>query len=397
MAVQALPGAHRLWSFPAVVSLMEFVHGGLLFVLLPVYLRGQLGLPLGIVGLALSLYGLTDLALKVPAGWLVDRTGSRTALLVATVLSLVSLGVLSRAGAVWTVLLGCAIHGAGASPLWPAAVSGATGRAGQRGFAMGQIFTAWLSGTGLGAATTAGILSIAPGAAFGLLATAVVCAAAITAAVLPAGRASGRRMVAPAQVVAALRHVFRRLHLLALGMFLQTFAGGMLVPVLVPYARDVLHLSHAQLILLLTAGPGLTVLLLIPLGRLADRLGPRRVVGGGVVLAPLALWAVPSCSGVWCLAPLAAALGAGYALVLPAWNAVLLERVPQTGRGIILSLIMALEGLGAALGPAAGGRVADLQGPAAPFRAAAIAFGVAAVLFHLWQRRAPRRLEPAAP
>ncbi len=390
--MQSLPGTRRLWGYPAVVSLIEFVHGGLLFVLLPVHLRGQLGLPLGIVGLALSIYGLTDLALKVPAGWLVDRAGSRAALLVATILSLVSLGVLSRAGAVWTVLLGCAIHGAGSSPVWPAAVSGATGRAGQRGLAMGQIFTAWLSGTGLGAATIAGMLSAGSNAAFVVLGGAALSAAAVTLAVVPGGRATRRRAAAPAHVVAIIGRAVRRLHLLALGMFLQTFAGGMLVPVLVPYARDVLHLSHAQLILLLTAGPGLTVLLLIPLGRLADRLGPRRVVGGGVILAPLVLWAVPSCGVVWCLAPLAAALGAGYALVLPAWNAVVLDRVPQQGRGVVLSFVMALEGLGAALGPAAGGRVADLQGPAVPFRAAALALAAAAVLYHVWRRQGTRGL-----
>ncbi len=396
MAVQALPATHRLWSYPAVVSLMEFVHGGLLFVLLPVYLRGQLGLPLGIVGVALTIYGLTDLALKVPAGWLVDRAGSRTALLIATILSLVSLGVLSRAGAAWTVFLGCAIHGAGASSVWPAAVSAAARRRGERGLAMGQIFTAWLSGTGLGAATIAGMLSIGSQAAFAVLAGATLTAAAVTLAAVPGGRAGGRRAAAPAYAAAVIGRAVGRLHLLALGMFLQTFAGGMLVPVLVPYARDVLHLSHAQLILLLTAGPGLTVLLLIPLGRLADRLGPRRVVGGGVILAPLALWAIPSCGAVWCLAPLAAALGAGYALVLPAWNAVLLDRVPQQGRGVVLSFVMALEGLGAALGPAAGGRVADLQGPAVPFRGAALAFAAAAVLYHVWRRLGTRRVESLA-
>jgi MFS family permease len=178
-------------------------------------------------------------------------------------------------------------------------------------------------------------------------------------------------------------------------MFLQTFAGGMLVPVLTPYARDVLHLSRAELILLLTAGPGLTVLLLITIGRQADRLGPLRIVGVGILLAPLVLWTVPACGVVWCLAPLTAALGVGYALVLPAWNAVLLERVPQQGRGTILGLIMALEGLGAALGPTAGGWIADVQGLAAPFRSAAIVFAAAAVLFHLWWRTGARRPAPA--
>jgi MFS family permease len=375
---------------------MEFVHGGLLLVLLPVQLRGELGLPLSTVGLALSAYGLADLGFKIPAGWFVDRAGSKRAFLVAMVLSFASLLFLSQATAPWMIILGCVLHGAGASPVWPAAISGATARTEQRGQVMGQIFTAWLGGTGLGAAVTAGLLGIGGRGAFGLLAGVVLLAAVLTLAAVPAGRVMDTHAVPLAQASAAIRHVARRLHLLALGMFLQTFAAGMLVPVLVPYARDVLRLSHAELILLLTVGPGLTVLLLIPLGRLADRLGSQRVVGAAVLLAPLALWAVPACGVVWCLAPLTAALGAGYALVLPAWNAVLLGRVPQQGRGMILGLIMALEGLGAALGPTAGGRIADLQGPAAPFRAAALVFGAAAILFHLWRRRQAHGLEVAA-
>lgn len=385
----------RAWSYPAVVSLIEFVHGGLLLVLLPVHLRGQLGLPLGSVGLALSAYGLADLGLKVPSGWLVDRVGSRMALLVASALSLVSLLALSQATTLWMVFVGCAVHGAGASPVWPAAVFGATARSQARGHAMGQIFTAWLAGTGLGAAFTAGLLVTGASTAFGLLAAVVLLAGLITFVAAPTGRAASTHAVIIPQAAAAVREVAQRLHLLAFGMFLQTFAGGMLVPILTPYARDVLQLSRAELILLLTAGPGLTVLLLIPLGRLADHMGPQRIVGLGVLLAPLVLWTVPACGVVWCLAPLTAALGAGYALVLPAWNAVLLERVPEQGRGTILGLIMALEGLGAALGPAAGGWVADQQGLAAPFRSAAIVFAGAAVLFHLWVRQRPRKRAPA--
>jgi len=395
--VRSVGASARAWSYPAVVSLLEFVHGGLLLVLVPVYLRSQLALPLGTVGLALSAYGLADLALKVPAGWFVDRFGSRFALLVASALSFLSLLALSQATAPWMIFLGCAIHGAGASPVWPAAVFGATARSKERGHVMGQIFTAWLGGTGLGAAFTAGLLVVGAREAFGLLGLAVLLAGVVTFVAAPTGRAGSSHAVALPQAAAAARVVIRRLHLLAVGMFLQTFAGGMLVPVLTPYARDVLHLTRVELIVLLTAGPGLAVLLLIPLGRLADRLGPLRVVGGGVLLAPLVLWTVPACGVVWCLAPLTAALAAGYALVLPAWNAVLLDRVPQQGRGTILGLIMALEGLGAALGPTAGGWIADVQGLAAPFRSAAVVFGVAAIIFHLWWRAGSGRRAHAVP
>lgn len=106
-------------TYFAVIGLMEFVRGGLLLVLLPTHLREQLHLSLGTVGFALSAFALTELSLKLPAGMLVDRAGRRVALIGGMVLSMAALLLLSRSQTVGLILLGAALFGAGAAPIWP--------------------------------------------------------------------------------------------------------------------------------------------------------------------------------------------------------------------------------------------------------------------------------------
>lgn len=246
---------------------------------------------------------------------------------------------------------------------------------------MGGVFTAWLAGTGLGAASTAQLLAVGTSVAFIVLMAAASLALLVVITLLPSAPGMGTKEFTRAGKWLMLKQTFRRLHPLLLGMFLQTFAMGMLVPILVPYARTVLHLSPLQLAMLFAAGPGLTVVLLLPLGRLADRLGPMKVVAAGVLIAPLGPLAIPACGTLLCLLPLAAALGAVYAMILPAWNAVLLSRIADQNKGLILSLAMALEGLGGAIGPTTGGHLADFMGLKAPFYGAAVAFAAIAGLY----------------
>lgn len=393
-----LHGGSSMWvrrAYFGVVGLMEFVRGGLLLVLLPTHLREQLHLSLSTVGFALSAFALTELSLKLPAGMLVDRAGRRAALIAGVAVSIAALLVLGRAKTVGMILLGSALFGAGAAPIWPAVVSGVTPQDSGQSAAMGGVFTAWLAGTGLGAASIAQLLAVGTPVAFLILTSVAGLALLGVIALVPAERGGPRKEFTGAAKLPMLVQAFRQLHPLLLGMFFQTFAMGMLVPILVPYARGVLHLSPARLALLFAAGPGLAVVLLLPLGRLADKLGPTRVVAGGVLLAPLGPLAIPACGGLLCLLPLAAGLGAIYALILPAWNAVLLSRIPEQNKGLIVSFAMALEGLGGAVGPTSGGQIADLWGLKAPFYAAAVAFVAIALLYFYFLKYKTQRTDTA--
>ncbi len=68
----------------------------------------------------------------------------------------------------------------------------------------------------------------------------------------------------------------------------------------------------------------------------------------------------------------------------------LLKRIPEQNKGLILGLVMALEGLGGALGPTVGGHVADSLGFTAPFYAASAAFAGIALFYFIFLLTAAR-------
>ena len=74
------------------------------------------------------------------------------------------------------------------------------------------------------------------------------------------------------------------------------------------------------------------------------------------------------------------AAGLGYALAVPAWNALTLDRIPHEARGTLLGLVAALQGVGLALGPSVGGTLWESASHVAPFMAAAAALSLGALL-----------------
>ncbi|MCS7235503.1 MAG: MFS transporter [Armatimonadota bacterium] len=362
----------RTATHAALVGLVECARGALLFTLLPNHLRFGVGHGMSVVGLTLSVYYLSELALKVPSGWLVDHWGRRLPVVVGLVASLLATALFARVEAVWVLLLAAAVGGAGAAPVWPAVVSGVAEATeeGGRGSAMGAVFTSWMVGTGLGFVVANFLLEIHTLAAFGLV---VACqlAALATAWCLRTGP-PGHVQEELRESVHEVELSLARLWPLVAGMAAQTLAMGMLVPTLSPYAREVLQLTPLWVGVLLLAGPGLTVLLLIPLGRLIDRVDRLEVLPASIAVGAVVLFVLPFFRSLWILVPLVAILGLGYATMLPAWNALLMDLLPPSRRATLLGLAMSIEGVGVALGTTLGGVLWDGLGPSAPFHAAGL-------------------------
>ncbi len=374
-----------------VVGLVESARGALLFTLLPNHLRFGVGHGMSVVGLVLSAYYLSELALKIPSGWLVDHWGRRLPVVAGLAVSLVATALFAYVRPLWALLLAAALGGAGASPIWPAVVSGVAEatEGGGRGSAMGAVFTTWLVGTGLGFVAANFLLEVHTLAAFALVAgcqlSALVLAVRLHAPSPDHVQAELRQSVHEVELTAA------RLWPLVAGMAVQTMATGMLLPTLSPYAREVLHLSPLWIGVLLLAGPGLTVLLLVPLGRLIDRLDRLDVLPVCIGAGAVVLFVLPFFRSLWILVPLVAILGLGYATVLPAWNALLMDLLPPARRATLLGLAMSIEGVGVALGTTFGGLLWDHVGPSAPFHAAGLLLVLVAANYLML---VPRSVQP---
>ncbi len=169
-------------------------------------------------------------------------------------------------------------------------------------------------------------------------------------------------------------------------LFLQAFAIGLMTPVVTLFARTELHVSPNQFSLLLIAGGGITVLALIPAGKLVDRIGTTVFLNIGFLLAAFSL-ALFSQVRWLPLAFIAVALvGISYALILPAWNAFLAKQVPKGERGTVWGLFLTLQGSGMVAGPVISGRLWDHVGHGVPFLMSAIVmlmlFGLHLLIVH---------------
>lgn len=402
-----------------IVFLTEFVKGALLVTVLPVYMNDTLGLPAFTISLAFSLQYVGDNLLRSPTGWLAEHVGLRGTIAAGLLLSWAAVVVIAFSMTGVSLVVACALLGIGTAPIWPVVMSTISMEAdlnGGTGAKMGSIQIATLAGTGAGPIVSNLLVGDSYQVVFWVL-FGVMAAVTAAAFLLP------RRMMAPltpknvrrshsgypfpkkvrrvvkrhtVRSVYSIRKVFRALTALKLtpllypAMFLQSFAIGILTPVISVYIRNELGMTPGQFNILLIVGGGVAVVGMIPAGRLVDKYGTRWFLHIGFLFAVIALCGIASTHAmtlVWCFILTA---GVGFAMILPAWNTLLAELVPEKERGAIWGVFLTLQGLGTVLGPLAGGWTWDHLGPQAPFWASAISMALL-LLIHAPMSRASRR------
>ncbi len=378
--------------------MIEFVKGALLISILPVYFSSVLGLSTFAVGWALSMQYTGDNALRTPLGWLIDRLGYRVAMgigVAATFGAVLMFAYLHGAG--W-MIAAAFLLGVGTSPLWPSIMSGVTSLVDEhtRGTVLSVIYVSWMVGTGLGPIVINFFIRGHDYRLAFMILIGLMVAASLMYLLLPAKpgapkRASrlvpyfkprhskvaflrvSRQAELPEQRVGWLDYVselsrsLRVSKLFYVALFAQTFALGILTPVVTLYAREVLQLSPQQFSLFLMFGGAVTVGALLPVGKLVDKLGHHLLLHLGFPIAAAALfWFVQLEYGALLYAAVGL-IGLGYALIIPAWNAMIASVVPEQKRGAAWGFILTIEGAGMISGPILSGKVWDAFGPQFPF------------------------------
>jgi len=371
------------------LSMSEFVRGALTLSMLPTYGRTVLGFAVEYTALALSVNYLTDNLLRAPAGWLTDRIGQRTVLLIGFAIMIVAVVWMMHARTVAMFILSLALYGVGVTPVWPSAISG-LGQATpdhKRGVFMSYLNIFWLVGAGLGPVVINFFIGRTYRSAFWLL-IAMESAGFVMAFLLVhrpvkeygIRKDARRTRMSEVEWRSLLRNI-REVAFLFPGMFAQTFATSSLIPILSLYASVVLHISPSTYSTILIAGGGITVLLLIPTGKLVDKLGPRILLVSAFLVAGLGLGIYPFFPTLPMTYVMFCTFGLCYAFILPAWNAVLDRSIDKDKKGALWGVFMTVEGLGAAAGPYLGGLVWDRISPSAPFWVSASVIVVMGLLY----------------
>ncbi len=349
------------------IALVEFVHGALLFVLLPTMLTQRFGWAMGTTGAAVSTYFFTEVAMKLLAGWMVDKFGTRKMLLWGFWVYAGAYTALLLSRTTWEVFVALAVMGAGASPLWPAALTRLTHRAPAGvgvGEMLGRVYSTWFLGGGIGVGLATLISRSAHPVSLGVFALPLLCAALLGLRI-PYGH--DRHKTATPDPWRLVRLMFRSLTMLASSLVPQIIAVGVLIPIVVPYLEIVRGLEERELFLLLLLGPGTSLALMTPAGRIGDRLGRRRAYAIGLGSVAVLLLVLPLCHTLWALMLDFIGIGIGYAFVLPAWNSILLHLLPADVRGAGLGVAMTVEGMGGVIGPLVGGLLWQWSNPSSPF------------------------------
>lgn len=326
------------------------------------------------VGLLFSVGTVTAAGLSLPAGFIGDRFGKRTLLLLA-----ISVGGLSQLGMgiaqtvplliLWQALAGIGIAGAQAalmSTLVDVVPSTTIGRA------LGWLTLAFQVGLLAGPAM-AGIslhwLSL--GAALAV-STALFCLAVLMALAIPPspGRKVGWNIIGP------LREIARRraFAVAAVGMLGATLLWGTLQAYLPIFGKEQLRLSPEQIGYLIALQAVANGLARIPGGRLVDRL-PRRgmlvAVGLGVYAVSIAV--LPHLSGFWTTTLLLMLSVPILATVYIALSVLFSGLGTAQTRGVAMGVYGTVLYLGLGFGPALFGAIMERSGYLAGFTACAAA------------------------
>jgi MFS transporter, DHA1 family, multidrug resistance protein len=381
----------------------ELAHGMLLYGIIPelVTLRFPPEIPLAfgpfstltpqqLAGFGLATYTLAELLSKVAAGHWVDRRGPDLPVRLGLLVSLVTVPMIVLAQRADLLLLGAFLHGLGAAPLWPAVISSWTrGRgARERGAIMGQILTGWMAGLGLGV-ILGHVLVALPGLLDGIAFYTPILMWGLTLAAAFWGFRGLGVPAAGGERGQGLPPIGPELRVMAVGLFVQNLAFGSLILAFRYFATDYLELSTAQLGLMILLGGGPAVLLLGPMGRVADRIGRRKaVIGSMLVVSPLIMAApllIHLPLGPWgrfaIMIPGLLIAGASYAFLLPAWHALALGRIPEQRRGRSLALLMSVEMVALAVGHILGPSIYTRVSFMAPFLFAGATFVILAVIY----------------
>lgn len=368
--------------------LTEFARGAFFFTLFPIWVVDYLGFSVTVAGFALSAHYLTETLFKTIAGWEFDRLG-RPVLAGGLILSFLSLLLIKMWAHPAVLIIFAALFGLGFSPLWLGVISrvaptGISGRATR----ISMVFISWLAGTGGGMICVNFFMNKNYLTAFWLVI--ITWALSLLVAWFSTGenarpQETGKiKNTGHIEVYKVLRYMATHkitTRILLPGMFLQTLVAGILLPILKLFAQSQLHLNHNQYAMLLLAGGLSTVVFLLPMGYLVDRINLKLFLGAGFGFSSLILGSLAYTSAAKTAFFLAASLGFAYAMVLPAWNSLLAKIIPPENQATGWGVFATIEGFGVATGTALGSLIAKFFGIPATLLTTTFVLFIAAVFY----------------
>jgi MFS family permease len=380
-------------AFPilALSTFCSMLGMGIISPLIPVYAT-SLGATAAAVGLIFAGFSIGRAVLSPVIGYWSDRIGRKPFIVIGLLASsLVSLAYI-WADSVPELIIVRLVHGAAGGIVFPVtqAYVGDISPHGKEGTWMGyytaSFFTAFAVGPLLG-----GILGdrLGPSAAFYTMSGLTFLGFLVSLVFLPEVKNRQARSTMPRPSFAKMGQsgIVRGLFSYRLG----TEMGWGIFFCFLPIITGInLGMSSTQTGVLLTANMLITSVLMIPFGRLTDRFDRRWMVIIGGAMGFIQMAFTGFATEFWQLLVLVSFGGIGGAITSPAGSALSVEEGRKFGMATTITVITMAMSIGVAVGPIAGGALADVSDVVSAFYFAAALSLIGISLFAWFSRKRDR-------
>jgi len=360
------PQPRRVLPINSVVTFLGFLDTHLLLPVMALFAY-ELGASIGIIGLIIGLYSLTNTPANILFGRLIDRVGYKVPLTAGLIGDALSMFFYSLCRLPIHLALLRVFHGISGGLVGPATMSitaDYSDRA-QKGRAMAfygmSIATATLVGYGLG-----GVIASRLGyQAVFLFGTIMLAFGAMLSLLLPRARKkdSVTAKTSLSEGFDKAKGLLRRKGLTVAysSIFAQYFAFGGVVTLLPLYVNN-LEMEAFHVGMLLATFAIMFIILQFPSGALSDKVGRLIPIAAGLCLGVVSLVVLPSVVTFPMLAVIMALYGIAYGLLFPSISALVADHTVPEERGMATGLFHAFLTAGVAIGAPVIGWVGGMVG-----------------------------------
>ncbi len=362
----ARPPARNVLPVISAVTFLGFIDTNLLIPVIALY-ASELGAGVGIVGLIVGLYSITNTPANILWGRLIDRVGYKMPLIASLFGDALSMFFYSICRLPLHLALVRVLHGITGAAIGPATMSAIAGDSDATRKGRGMAFY----GMSIGAATLVG---------FGLSALLVsrlgykavfLCGAAlpligvVLGVLLPGSR---RRDLAEPGTSAGegwrkVTDLLRKRGLIGpyCAIFAQYFTFGGVVTLLPLYMSN-LGMEAFHVGIMMATFAVMFIILQLPVGALSDRIGRSGLTAAGLTLGIVALVLMPSVETFPWLVVIMAVYGVAYGTIFPSISAMVADHTSPGERGTATGMFHAFLTAGVAIGAPVMGWVGGVLG-----------------------------------
>jgi len=348
------PQSRRILPIISVVTFLGFLDTHLLIPVMALYASG-LGASIGIIGLIIGLYSITNTLANILFGRLIDRVGYKVPLITGLIGDALGMFFYSLCRLPIHLALVRAFHGISGGLVGPATMSITADYSDrtEKGRAMGfygmSLAAATLVGYGL-----SGVIASRLGYKVLFLLGAMLLAIGVVLSLLLPGNKKRGGMTAktsPGEALKQAKGLLRRkgLTLSYCSIFAQYFTFGGVVTLLPIYVKS-LGMGAFHVGMLLATFAIMFILSQFPSGTLSDRVGRPVPIIAGLSLGIVSLVMLPSVATFPLLAVAMALYGIAYGILFPSISALVADHTVPEERGMATGLFHALLTAGVAIG-----------------------------------------------